>query len=486
MNKQELQPADIFKYFGDICIIPRASKHEEGIIKFLIEFAETHQLPVKRDQAGNVLISKPASAGMEERPTVVLQSHMDMVCDKNSDSKHNFDTDPIAWYIDNGWIKAMDTTLGADCGIGIATQMALLADPNLIHGPIECLFTVDEETGLTGANAIGPDFMTGKILLNLDSEDEGELFIGCAGGIGIVGTFEYDTEPVPRDHRLYRYTVSGLIGGHSGDDINRGRANAVKIATRFLWQAQQNHQIRISNFIGGNLRNAIAREASALISVNTTQATALNKLFEQHVAEIKAEYKTGDPDILQSLDPVELQTGSKISVIDKSTQQRLLHTLQACPHGVMAMSSNIPGLVETSTNLASVKFSKDAQILVETSQRSSIESAKYGVAHMVDAIFKLADAEVEYGYGTPGGDPNLNSPILELTKNSYKRLFLKDPEVKAIHAGLECGLFLKKYPGLDMISFGPTIKNAHSPDEKLESASVEKFWFLLLDVLRTV
>ncbi len=487
MTKQALQPAGVFKYFGDICVIPRASKHERGVIRYLQQFAEEHKLPFRRDHAGNVLIGKPATAGMEARPTVILQSHMDMVCEKDSESKHNFDTDPIAWYIDGNWIKAMDTTLGADCGIGIAAQLAVLADSNLCHGPLECLFTVDEETGLTGANALDPDFLSGKILLNLDSEDEGELFIGCAGGIGVVATLDYYTESQPRDHRLFRYTVSGLTGGHSGDDIHRGRANAVKVATRFLWQAQQNHQIRLCNFTGGNLRNAIAREATAVFSVNTSQATALNKLFEQHVKDIKAEYGIGDPDIVHRLQAIDPSPGAQTLVMVKSAQQQLLHALQACPHGVMAMSSSMPGLVETSTNLASVRFiDKEQQVIIETSQRSSIESAKYDVAHMVDAVFRLAGAETVYGEGYPGWTPRLNSPILELTKTSYRRLFLTDPEVKAIHAGLECGLFLKKYPELDMISFGPTIKNAHSPDEKLNITSVEKFWYLLLDILRNV
>ncbi len=485
MNKQALQPAGIYKYFGEVCIVPRASKHEEKIIRYLLDFARAHALPAKCDDAGNVLISKPASKGMEGRPVVVLQSHMDMVCEKNSDSTHNFDTDPIDWHIENGWIKARGTTLGADCGIGIAAQLALLADNSLVHGPIECLFTVDEETGLTGASALQPGFMTGKILLNLDSEDEGELFIGCAGGIGITATFDYKTEALPGGYLLYRYTVSGLIGGHSGDDINRGRANAVKIASRFLWEARQNQQIRVSHLTGGNLHNAIAREATALIALPPAQATALHHTFDRHVAAIKAEFGEADPDITLQLTPVDLQSG-KTTVIDESTQQRLLHSLQACPHGVMAMSHSMPGLVETSTNLASVKFTGDRQITVVTSQRSSVESAKYNIAHMVDAVFQLAGATIEYGEGYPGWAPNIKSPILALTTSIYQELFHADPQVKAIHAGLECGLFLEKYPELDMISFGPTIKNAHSPDEKLHIESVDKFWRLLLEVLKRI
>ncbi|MDR0295715.1 MAG: aminoacyl-histidine dipeptidase [Prevotellaceae bacterium] len=485
MTKQELQPAGIFKYFGDICLIPHASKHEKEIIHFLKSFAAEHGLPIKCDAAGNVLISKPASKGMENRPTIVLQSHLDMVCEKNSSSNHNFDTDPIDWYIaDDGWIKAKDTTLGADCGIGIAAQLALLVDKSLVHGPIECLFTIDEETGLTGAKALESGFMTGNILINLDSEDEGELFIGCAGGVDIVGTFDYTTEPLPEGYALFQYTVSGLIGGHSGDDINRGRGNAVKIATRFLWQTQQACNIRIGKFTGGNLRNAIAREASALIAVDKSQIAALTQLFEKHQAEIKIELSFSDVGIQQTL--AETPRTTDICLIDQATQTRLLHCLQACPHGVIAMSHTMPGLVETSTNLASVKFVENNRILVGTSQRSSVENAKYNIAHTVDAVFRLARAELKYGDGYPGWAPNVNSPILALTKSAYQRLFHTEPEVKAIHAGLECGLFLEKYPQLDMISFGPTIKNAHSPDEKLDIQSVEKFWLLLLEVLRGV
>jgi dipeptidase D len=434
-----------------------------------------------------VLIRKPASKGMEERPTVVLQSHMDMVGEKNSRSTHRFDTDPIAVYVDDEWIKAMDTTLGADCGIGMAAQLALLVDNNLSHGPVECLFTVDEETGLTGADALEPDFLQGKILLNLDSEDEGELFIGCAGGTGVVGAFDMEEESMPQNHRIYRYTVGGLIGGHSGDDINRGRANAVKIATRFLWQAQQYCQIRLHTFTGGNLRNAIAREAEAVLTVNMTQATRLAQLFEQHVKDINGEYAKTDPHIVQTLAPVVRKAGEPpLTVWEKDGQQRLLHTLYTCPHGVMAMSSAMKGLVETSTNLSSVKLNEEGQVVVETSQRSALESAKFNVARMVDALFQLAGAEIKHVDGYPGWEPNLNSPILDITKTSYRRLFRVEPKVKAIHAGLECGLFLKKYPGLDMISFGPTIKDAHSPDERLHIPSVKKFWLLLLDVLQNV
>jgi dipeptidase D len=486
MTSHELDPADVFKYFGEISRVPRPSKHEGKIIAYLMDFAARLGLEARCDKVGNVLIRKPASAGMDNRPTVVLQSHMDMVGEKHSHSKHRFELDPIATYVDGEWIKAVDTTLGADCGIGMAAQLALLANPDLTHGPLECLFTVDEETGLTGAEALEHGFLTGNILLNLDSEDEGELFIGCAGGTGVLGTFDIKEEDMPEDHRMYSYTVSGLTGGHSGDDIHRGRANAVKLAVRFLWQAQQCCQIRMQALTGGNLRNAIAREASAIFSVNTSQAASLIQLFEQHLKDINSEYAKNDPHIVQKLEPVIRRAGEPLTVWEQAAQHRLLHALYACPHGVMAMSSAMKGLVETSTNLASVKRNNRAQIVVETSQRSALESAKLNVARMVDALFRLAGAEIEHVDGYPGWEPNPSSPVLDIAKTSYRRLFHVEPKVKAIHAGLECGLFLKKYPTLDMISFGPTIKNAHSPDERLHIPSVKKFWLLLLDILQNV
>jgi dipeptidase D len=424
---------------------------------------------------------------MEERPTVVLQSHMDMVGEKNSHSKHRFETDPIALYVDGEWIKATDTTLGADCGIGMAAQLALLANNNLTHGPVECLFTVDEETGLTGAEALEPGFLQGNILLNLDSEDVGELFIGCAGGIGVIGTFDIKKEAMPQNHRAYSYSVGGLTGGHSGDDIHRGRANAVKVATRFLWQAQQHCQIRLHSFTGGHLHNAIAREAAAVLTVSAAQADSLAQLFDQHVKDIRGEYAKNDPNIVQTLAPAGRGAGgAPLTVWEQDGQQRLLHALQACPHGVMAMSSAMEGLVETSTNLSSVKANDRAQIVVETSQRSALEGAKLNVARMVDALFQLAGAETGYVDGYPGWEPNPGSPVLGIARASYRRLFQVEPAVKAIHAGLECGLFLRKYPAMDMLSFGPTIKNVHSPDERLHIPSVKKFWLLLLDILQHV
>jgi dipeptidase D len=477
-----LEPSLVFAYFLEICRIPRPSKHEEKMIDYLLRFAETHRLPARRDAAGNVLISKPATAGMERRPTVVLQSHVDMVCEKNSDVVHDFFTDPIAPYIDGDWIKARGTTLGADCGIGIAVSLALLASSDVPHGPVECLFTVDEETGLTGASALQPGFFSGQILLNLDSEDEGELFIGCAGGIDTTAVFTYRPDAVGDGWAAFTATVGGLAGGHSGDDINKGLANSNKLLTRFLWQAQRRCGLRLAHFDGGNLHNAIPREATATFVVPAEQAAALQTLFEQHADECRNEFRYTEPKMQQAL----LPASRPATTIDRATQAHLLNALYACPHGVVAMSRAIENLVETSTNLASVKFLDGARIKVVTSQRSSVESARYDVARVVESLFVEAGATVTHGDGYPGWTPNPDSPILKVAVDAYKRLFDRDAKVKAIHAGLECGLFLEKYPSLDMVSFGPTLRGVHSPDERLHIGSTQKFWDLLLEILRTV
>jgi dipeptidase D len=478
----KLQPAGVWKYFSEILEIPRPSKREEKIIAYLVDFAKSQNLEHTVDEAGNVLIRKPASKGMENRSSVVLQSHLDMVCEKNSDVVHDFNADPIKAYIDGNWVKAKGTTLGADDGIGIAAQLAILASSEIKHGPIECLFTVDEETGLTGAFEMKPGLFTSKILLNLDSEDEGELFIGCAGGMDTVITFAYETEKVPSNFKAYKITVVGLSGGHSGDDINKGLGNSIKIINRFLWKGANKYDIRISNIDGGNLRNAIPREAFATFVVHEDDVESMLQLFESYRKEILGEYIAVEPNLKISL----VEATMPEWVVDEPTQFDLLNALYACPHGVIAMSAQMPGLVETSTNLASVKFIQDNQILVTTSQRSSIDSAKTDIGNMVQSVFRLANANIVQSDGYPGWAPNTNSNILTITKDSYKKLFGVDPIVRAIHAGLECGLFLEKYPQLDMISFGPTIKGAHSPDERLDIETTSKFWKLLLDVLENI
>ncbi|MDR2362608.1 MAG: aminoacyl-histidine dipeptidase [Prevotellaceae bacterium] len=477
-----LEPSLVFAYFMEICRIPRPSKHEGKMIDYLLRFAETHRLPARRDAAGNVLISKAATAGMKERPVVSLQSHVDMVCEKNSDIVHDFFTDPIQPYVDGEWIKARGTTLGADCGIGMAASLALLASSDVPHGPVECLFTVDEETGLSGASALQPGFLSGNILLNLDSEDEGELFIGCAGGVDTTAVFSFRPDVTPDGWPAFTATVCGLVGGHSGDDINKGLANSNKLLTRFLWQAQRRFGIRLAYFDGGNLHNAIPREATATFVVPAAQAAALQQLFEQHASECRNEFRYTEPNMRHAL----TSAACPDTVIDRTTQEHLLNALYACPHGVIAMSRAMKDLVETSTNLASVKRQDDYTVKVVTSQRSSVESAKYDVARMVESVFVEAGATVTHGDGYPGWAPNPNSPVLKIAVEAYRRLFGEEPKVRAIHAGLECGLFLEKYPNLDMVSFGPTLRGVHSPDERLHIGSVQKFWDFMLEVLRSV
>jgi dipeptidase D len=476
-----LEPKEVMGYFYEILQIPRPSKKEEKIIQYLIDFAKTNNLDVKKDEAGNILISKPATSGKEKVKTVVLQSHVDMVCEKNSDIIHDFDKDPIEGYVDGEWVKAKGTTLGADDGIGIAAQLAILASDKLEHGPIECLFTVDEETGLTGAFALQKGFFTGKILINLDSEDEGELFIGCAGGADTVATFDYNKEVPESGSTALKIKIAGLKGGHSGDDIHKGLGNSNKILNRFLWLLDRETGIRLSEFDGGNLRNAIPREAFAIFTIAKNDKDKAKRLFDTYSKDIKKELHATEPGLTLSFEEV----SSPEFVIDKKTQDALLDSLYACPHGVIAWSQTIDGLVETSTNLASVKFKGD-KIEVSTSQRSSVESSKWDIAHMVEAVFMLAGASVKHGEGYPGWAPDKNSEILRISETAYEKLFKTKPVVRAIHAGLECGLFLEKYPDLDMISFGPTIKGAHSPDERLHIESNVKFWDLLLEVLKKV
>jgi len=479
---ENLQPTEVWKYFSEILEIPRPSKKEEKIIEYLLNFAQEQKLEALKDDAGNVLIRKPATKGMEDRASVILQSHVDMVCEKNSDVEHDFDADPINAFIDGEWVTAKGTTLGADDGIGIAAQLAILASTTIKHGPIECLFTVDEETGLTGAFELKPNFFKSQILLNLDSEDEGELFIGCAGGIDTVITFAFETEKVPSDFEAFQIAVTGLKGGHSGDDIDKGLGNSIKIINRFLWKGTNKYDLRISSIDGGNLRNAIPREAFATFVMHKDDVKSMKEMFEGFHDDVISEYQTVEPKLSIKLKPAEMPQW----VIDEPTQYDLLNALYACPHGVIAMSKQISGLVETSTNLAAIKIIQDNQILVTTSQRSSIDSSRADIANMVESVFRLANANVVHTGGYPGWAPNTNSEILNITKKSYKNLFSVEPIVRAIHAGLECGLFLEKYPTLDMISFGPTIKGAHSPDERINIETTDKFWKLLLDVLENI
>jgi len=477
-----LQPAEVWRHFEDICQIPRPSKKEDQIIAFLIEFGKRNNLETKRDEIGNVLIKKPATPGKENLKTVVLQSHMDMVCEKNNDTEHNFDTDAIVPWIDNGWVKAKGTTLGADDGIGMAAEMALLTSNDIEHGPIECLFTVDEETGLSGAFALQPGFFDGKILLNLDSEDEGELFIGCAGGIDTLATMEYQKEEIPVGHFAIRIDVKGLLGGHSGDEINKGRGNSNKILNRFLWQINKKYDIRLSDFNGGNLRNAIPREAFAVITIPNEFKENVRVDLNIYAAEMEQVWDINEPKLKITLESVDKPD----FVIDRQTSNNLFDALYACPHGVFTMSSKMPGMVETSTNLASVKFTENENILITTSQRSDVDSEKYNIAQMVGSALTMGGAKIEHTDGYPGWAPNPNSEILTVAAESYEKLFEVKPIVRSIHAGLECGLFLEKYPEMDMISFGPTLRDVHSPDERINIETVDKFWKHLVDILQNI
>jgi len=476
-----LKPERIWYFFNEICKIPRPSRKEEKIAAWLVNFGKTNNLETLTDEAGNILIRKPATKGKEHAKTVVLQSHIDMVCEKNASTVHDFEKDPIIPLVDGGWVKAKGTTLGADDGIGIAAQLAILESKDIPHGHVECLFTVDEETGLTGAFALKPDFVKGRVLLNLDSEDEGQLFIGCAGGKGTSISFSYKKESVPENISAFKVSVTGLKGGHSGDDINKGLGNAVKIINRFLLNASEKYFLRISVLNGGNLHNAIAREAFADIVIPELNKNKFIEYAKKYQDIIKEELRVMEPDLRFTVESAE----KPAFIIDSDTQFRLLNALYACPHGVIAMTADMPELVETSTNLASVKTLEN-EILIQTSQRSSIESSKNDIACMVASVFKLAGAKVTHGEGYPGWKPNINSEILSIMKNTYIRLFDKTPKVLAIHAGLECGVIGEKYPGMDMISFGPTLRGVHSPDERINIESVEMFWKLLVEGLNNI
>ncbi len=479
MTISDLKPSELWKYFEEITKIPRPSKKEEKIIQYLLNFAKQYNLEAERDEADNVIIRKPASEGKENKPIVILQSHSDMVCEKNSEIVHDFNTDAIQTFIDGDWIKAKGTTLGGDDGIGIAAALAVLASNEISHGPIEALFTADEETGMSGAFGLKEGFMKGKILINLDSEDEGELFIGCAGGMDTVAEFNFKKKKLPENSAAYKISVTGLNGGHSGDEIDKGLGNSNKILNRLIFDAYKQFKVRLADFNGGNLRNAIPREAFGIVTFNKKFTKEFENLINETAEKIKKELFAAEQNLSIKAESVKLPE----YLIPKKTQKRLMHALSACWHGVYSMSADMPGLVETSTNLASVKFINDKIIKIETSQRSSVESAKFDMAQTVGSVFELAGAKVTHGDGYPGWKPNTNSNILKVTEASYQNLFKQKPIVRAIHAGLECGLFLEKYPYLDMISFGPTIKGAHSPDERLNIPTVKKFWELLVEVL---
>jgi dipeptidase D len=478
----DLAPGIVWKYFYEITQVPRPSKKEGKMIQYLERFAALHNLPVKKDKAGNILISKVATKGYEHIPVVILQSHMDMVCEKNNHVVHDFDHDPVKTVVDGEWLRADGTTLGADNGIGVAAELAVLASDDIAHGPLECLFTVDEETGLTGAKALEAGFMTGNMLLNLDSEDEGEIFTGCAGGKGTVAVFEHEPLPAPASMQYFRITVDGLNGGHSGSDIHKGLGNANKLLARFLYGLKKAFDFELSVWEGGNLHNAIAREGYAVIGLQGNDREKVRVLLNEFTAAIENELKHTDRQVRMRMETVERPD----FVLNHTLSENLINAVLACPHGVINMSHDMEGLVETSVNLASVKMKDSSTIVVGTSQRSSVESEKNAIADQVAAVFLLAGAAVEHGEGYPGWHPNPNSNLLKVARQTYQHLFHKEAKIKAIHAGLECGLFLEKYPCLDMISFGPTLRDVHSPSERIEIATVDLWWRHLLEILKNI
>lgn len=487
MEITDLKPEIVWKFFHEVTQVPRPSKKEGKMIQYLESFAKKYNINFKKDQAGNILMSKPATKGYEDRQVVVLQSHMDMVCEKNSSTVHDFENDPIKTIVDGEWVHADGTTLGADNGIGVATELAILASDDIEHGPIECLFTVDEETGLSGAKALGEGFMTGNILINLDSEEEGEIFMSCAGGKDTQAVFHFEPHAANPNMLYFRIDVKGLNGGHSGDEIHKGLGNANKVLVRFLYLLGNKVNFELCSVNGGNLRNAIAREAHAVIGVYPEDKEPMRVLLNHYTADVEFELKHVDPNVqitLESVDKEEFCLGN-------ADKDKLIWALHACPHGVIGMSHEIEGLVETSTNLASVKtnYNKEAgefAITVGTSQRSSIDSCKRMVANQVASVFKLAGAIVTSGDGYPGWAPNPNSKILKIAEETYRKLFGKDAKIKAMHAGLECGLFLEKYPSLDMISFGPTLREVHSPGERIEIKTVGMWWSHILELLKSI
>ena len=468
----------VLSFFKEITTIPRESGHEEQIIAYLQKFAADRSLECKTDDAGNVLIVKEAASGYESVPTIVLQSHSDMVCEKNEGVEHDFAKDPNRYVFEDGWMIAPDTTLGADCGIGIAAQLALL-DSDLPCGKIECLFTVAEETGLDGAMALQPGFFSGKVLLNLDSEDEGEIFVGCAGGLDTTAVFSYTEDDICEGFEIEEVFVKDAMGGHSGDDINKGRANAVQLLGRFLYGILD-LDWQLVKIDGGNKRNAIAREAKAVIAAEPDTLDIINERLESYAEEVVEEYGA----IEKNLNLGYVQTSSDgLKAIDEMTAWNLVTALCASPHGVLAMSQEIENFVETSTNLASVKMTEPGKIRIGSSQRSCVTAARRAAAAKMEACFVLAGAVVTHESEYPGWAPAAVSPVRDACVASYRKLFGVEPKVKAIHAGLECGLFTEKFPGLDMVSFGPTLRGVHAPGERLDLASLEKFVDLLKDVV---
>ena len=477
-----LQPSALWNYFADLNAVPRPSKKEERVRQFMVDFGKKLGLPTKVDEIGNVIITKPASKGMENRETIVLQSHLDMVHQKNNDTNFDFDTQGIDMFIDGDWVKARGTTLGADNGIGVATIMAILASDDIDHPAIEALFTIDEETGMTGAMGLKGGVLTGKYLLNLDTEDDDELSIGCAGGIDITVHKAYEEEPTPDKYKPYTLTVKGLSGGHSGMDIHKGLGNANKLLNRVLWRTHEHFGMRLAAIDGGGLRNAIPREAKATLVVHEEDARGMEKHVAYQFDIIRKELATTDPNfelVLEALNEVPQ------NVMDVQHQEQLLAAIYSCPNGIYRMSPDIPELVQTSNNLARVE-AKAGGIKIMCLTRSSVDSEKMDLAHAIEANFYNIGADVDMSGSYPGWAPLPDSPIVKLMSDLYVDLYKEQPHVAACHAGLECGILGSHYPEMEMISFGPNIRGAHSPDEKVQISSVQKFWNYTLETLKRI
>jgi len=477
----ELKPAALWRIFKDMCNVPRPSKNEERIQAFAKKFGEDLGLETKIDEIGNVIIKKPATKGMEDRQTVVLQAHLDMVPQKNSDVEHDFDNDPIQPYIDGDWVKAKGTTLGSDNGIGASAALAILESKDIPHGPVEVLLTTDEETGMTGANGIKPGWLDGDILINLDSEDEGELYIGCAGGVNTNVKFHYEEKSMPADMTAYKINVAGLKGGHSGLDIHLGRGNACFIINKLLLEASEKFGLRLASIDAGSLRNAIPREAFATVVVPDSNIKDFEGFVAEYAEKIKESLKEIDPGFSINIQKTDIPD----FLIDEETQNNLFKAVDNCPNGVIAVNKDMPEVIETSTNLAIIK-SGNGVIEVASLQRSAIDGDRDKVAKEFYDVFQAVGGKPEFSGAYPGWKPNIDSPILEEMKDVYFKMYGKIPEVKIIHAGLECGILGAVYTNWDMISFGPTIRNPHSPDEMVNIKTVEKFWDFLVETLKNI
>ncbi|WP_160153244.1 aminoacyl-histidine dipeptidase [Microbulbifer sp. ALW1] len=481
----ELNPAPLWKHFAKLCEIPRPSKHEDKVVAYIVDFANNRGLDVKLDQIGNIIIKKPATPGMENRKTLAMQSHVDMVPQKNADTDHDFLTDSIKPYIDGEWVTAEGTTLGADNGIGVAAILALLESTDIPHPALEALLTIDEEAGMTGAKNLQPGHFEADLLLNLDTEDEGELYVGCAGGVDVNVSLPYSPEPTPADHQAFKLSVRGLRGGHSGLDIDKGRGNANKIANRIIDAALvEIPELRIASLDGGSLRNAIPRESFTTITAPADRGADLQKVFQREAAAIKAEL-----DNEARLEITLEETDTPAAVMDTESQLKLIRVIRCCPNGVERMSTALEGIADTSNNLARVvteEVNGQSQIRIQCLVRSLSDSARDQHGLNVAAAFQLAGAHTSLDNAYPGWTPNMQSPLLALMKDVYKEMEGKEPEVKVIHAGLECGLLAKPYPNWDMVSFGPTIRRAHSPEERVHIESVGNFWDYFLKVVAAI